>query len=443
MLLFLGIDIGTSALKSVLVDEKQEIIASASVALNSMRPRPSWSEQHPDDWWRAARTSILRLRSRWERELRQVLAIGLSGQMHGAVLVDRRGAALRPAILWNDARARAEADELARRVPGIGTLAGVPPMASFTAPKLLWLRRNEPEVWSALAKVLLPKDYVRYRLTGAWATDMSDAAGSLLLDTGRRRWAPEIMAAVDLPAEALPDLLEGTEVSGHLRADVARRLGLKSGIPVAAGAGDAAAAAIGLGAAEDGDAFISLGTSAQYFVARGSYSPRPETLVHTFCHALPERWFQMAALLNGAGCLAWISGILGASGPKKLLAEVERTYSGPVAEMFLPYLAGERTPHNDPDARGVFIGLSSRTRRSDLVTAVLEGVALSLADCRELLLSAAALPATVPVTGGATRSRFFMQLLATVLAKPVVLFAGGAWGPAFGAARLARTSRDR
>ncbi len=358
--------------------------------------------------------------------------------MHGAVLLDRRGRILRPAILWNDARARAEADELARRVPGIGAMAGVLPMASFTAPKLLWLSRNEPETWSTLAKILLPKDYVRYRLTGAWATDMSDAAGSLLLDSGTRRWAPEIMAAVHLPAEALPDLFEGSAVSGRLRADVARRLGLEGGIPVAAGAGDAAAAAVGLGAAEDGDAFISLGTSAQYFVARSFYSPRPETLVHTFCHALPDRWFQMAALLNGAGCLAWISGILGATDPARLLAEVEKAYSGPVAEMFLPYLAGERTPHNDPDARGVFIGLSSRTRRSDLVTAVLEGVALSLADCRELLMGASAQPESVPVTGGGTRSRFFMQLLATVLASPVVLSSGGAWGPAFGAARLAR-----
>ena len=358
--------------------------------------------------------------------------------MHGAVLMGRHGEVLRPAILWNDARARAEAAELARRLPGIGHLAGVPPMASFTAPKLLWLATHEPEVAAGLGKILLPKDYLRYRLTGAYATDMSDAAGSLLLDTANRRWSAETAAAVGLSPRALPDLLEGPAVSGHVLADVARRLGLEPGIPVAAGAGDAAAAAIGLGVTDEGDAFISLGTSAQYFIARQTYRPRPESLIHAFCHALPERWFEMAALLNGAGCLAWLSSVLGETDPRKLLAAAEAAYAGPAEEMFLPYLAGERTPHDDPDARGVFIGLDNRTGRAGLVTAVLEGVALSLADCHELLMAGGADPALLPVTGGGTRSRFWMQLLASVLAKPLALFEGGMWGPAFGAARLAR-----
>jgi xylulokinase len=436
--LFLGIDLGTSALKTVLVDDRQKIVASASVPIRSLRPRPSWSEQNPQDWWRACRTSIARLAGPNERQLRRVQAIGLSGQMHGAVLLGRHGTVLRPAILWNDARSRHEAAMLGNLVPDLGRIAGVPAMASFTAPKLLWLRANEPESFAALRKVLLPKDYLRFRLTGACATDMSDAAGSLLLDTGKRCWSADIRAAVGLSATMLPELFEGPAVSGYLDADVARTLGLAAGIPVAAGAGDAAAAAVGLGIVEDGDALVSLGTSAQYFVARRCYRPRPESLVHTFCHALPNVWYEMAALLNGAGCLAWLAGVLGRTDPGDLLAEAERAYAGPSPEMFLPYLAGERTPHNDPDAKGVFIGLSNGTRRADLVIAVLEGVALSLADCRELLHQGASEFTSLPVSGGGARSHFWMRLLADVLGVPLDLFESAAWGPASGAARLAR-----
>ena len=436
--MYLGIDIGTSAVKVVVVDAAERILASGTSPLAVSRPRPLWSEQNPEDWWTAVGEAVAAARLVADVAWPGIRAIGLSGQMHGAVLLDERGLPLRPAILHNDGRAHAEAAELNGSLPAIGSIAGVPAMPGFVAPKLMWLHRHEPEIMAAARHLLLPKDYIRYRMTGSLATDMSDASGALLLDVGQRRWSAEAAEACGITPGILPAVLEGPEVSGMLKGEVAALWGLSPGTIVAAGAGDAAAGAIAAGAVNEGDAFISLGTAAQYFVARDSHRPAPEHLIHSFAHGLPGRWFQMAALLNGAGALAWAAGLLGESDIGALLARTEHAFSGPSPVTFLPYLSGERTPHNNPHAKGVLFGLTAATTPEDVAQAVLEGVALSLADAQACLAGAGPLPARIAVNGGGARSHFWMRLLASALDRPVTLQEGAAAGPASGAARLAR-----
>ena len=438
MTVTLGLDLGTSALKGLIIGEHQAVLAEAEAPLSLSRPQPGWGEQQPEDWWQATLTVAAALKAHNPAAWADVAAIGLSGQMHGAVLLDRRGSAVRPAILWTDARAAAEAEELNRMLPQIGAIAGVPAMASFVAPKLLWLARHEPETFAAFATLLLPKDYLRFKLTGNYATDMCDAAGSLLLDERSRTWSPAILESLRLDPGKLPRLYEGSEITGQLTASAAELLGLKCGLPVAAGAGDAAAGAIGLGAVNDGDAIISLGTSSQYFITTASYRPAPADLIHAFAHGLSDRWFQMAALLNGASVLTWVAGVLGRNDIGELLREAEAAFAGPSNLLFLPYLMGERTPHNDPQARGMLYGLSPATSATEIVQAVLEGVALSLADAQACLRHAGSDPAAISVTGGGSRSAFWMRLLAAILDKPLQIRDGAEKGPAFGAARLAR-----
>lgn len=433
---FVGLDIGTSAVKAVLVDDDQRVVARAAVALAPpASPRPNWFEQDPADWWRAAEGAVAELRRAAPSALGDVAAVGLSGQMHGAVLLDASHRPLRPAILWNDGRAAAECAALTEAVPDIASIAGVMPMPGFTAPKLLWLRKHEPEIFAGAAHILLAKDFVRLRMTGAVATDMVDAAGALLLDEARRDWSAPILAAVGIERALLPRLLEGPAVSGILLPDVADAWGLPKDTIVAAGAGDVAAGAVGAGVIGDGATMISLGTSAQIFVARDRYRPRAEGTIHGFAHALPGRWFEMAALLNGASCLDWVARLLG-DDPATLLARAETRFDGPSPVTFLPYLAGERTPLNDPDACGAFARLDHATSRDDLVQAVLDGVALSLADAMAGLGGTAARP--IPMVGGGGRSRFWMMLIASALGRPLARIAGADDGPAFGAARLAR-----
>ncbi len=434
---YLGIDVGTSAVKALIVDERQSVVAEADVALQVSRPHDLWSEQDPEAWWQAVQAAVDHLRAKAPDALADIAGIGLSGQMHGAVLLDDADRPLRPAILWNDGRSFREAEELGEKHPALSRAMGVIPMPGFTAPKLLWLARHEPETFRAVRKVLLPKDYIRLKLTGARVTEMSDAAGTWWLDEASRSWSDEALAATGLDRARMPDLVEGSDPSGTLRPEVARQWGVRAGVVVAGGAGDAAAGAVGLGAIEDGAAFISLGTSGQLFVTTRDFSPAPEAVVHSFCHAIPDRWFQMAAMLNGASCLAWAAGLLKAD-IGDLLRDTEAAYREPSPVLFLPYLAGERTPHNDPYARGVFFGLSPETRQTDLVQAVLEGVAFSFADAK-LCLERAGTPLTqAAMIGGGSRSPFWTRIFASVLDVPLVRFAGSDKGPAFGAARLAR-----
>lgn len=434
---YLGIDVGTSAVKAIIVDEQQRSIAEATTLLEISRPQSLWSEQDPEAWWLAVQASVQQLRTLAPAAFGSIRALGLSGQMHGAVLLGEDSLPLRPAILWNDGRSFQEAEELGHGHPGLSKRLGVIPMSGLMAPKLLWLARHEPGTFRATRKVLLPKDYIRLRLTGSCVTDMSDAAGTWWLDEAARDWSDEALAATGLDRSHMPELVEGSAPSGLLQPEIAREWGMRSDVVVAGGAGDVAAGAVGLGAINDGAAFISLGTSGQLFVTTRHFSPAPEALVHSFCHALPNRWFQMAAMLNGASCLAWAAGLL-KTDIDELLCASEAAYRGPASLLFLPYLAGERTPHNDPYARGVYFGLSPETQQTDLIQAVLEGVAFSFADAKACLELAGTRLTCAGLIGGGSRSVFWAQILANVLNIPLVRYQGGDKGPAFGAARLAR-----
>lgn len=435
---FLGVDIGTSAVKALIVDDRERPVVGAEVALATSRPAPGWSEQHPDVWWQAVQKALAEMAEAVPGVLGRVAAIGLSGQMHGAVLIGRDDRPLRPAILWNDGRAAAEATALNATLPDLGQIAGVPAMAGFLAPKIAWLRTHEPETLAATKHVLLPKDWVRFLLTGEFATDMCDAAGSLLLDEAHRQWAPTIAEAVGLQLEQLPRLLEGPDISGSVTAAAAAATGLPEGIPVVAGAGDAAAAGIGIGAVDDGDAFISLGTSSQLFLTTADYRPNPDALVHAFAHALPGRWFQMAAMLNGASVMAWTAGVTGVADLGTALDALAARGRAVSPITFLPYLQGERTPHDDPAARGVFFGMDGGTDSLDLLQAAVEGMAFTLVDAVAALETAGPVPAILAAVGGGSRGRFVMEVVASALGRPIRRYAGGERGPAFGVARLAR-----
>ena len=434
---FLGIDLGTSAVKALLVDDDQSVLAEASAALDVQRPRPLWSEQDPEAWWQATDVAVRTIGEARARELAAVRGIGLSGQMHGATLLDQNDVVLRPAILWNDGRSAAQCAELEAREPQLRQIAGNLAMPGFTAPKLLWVAENEPEVAARVARVLLPKDYLRLRMTGDYASEMSDAAGTLWLDVEARRWSPELLAATNLDESAMPTLYEGSAPTGSLRPEVAERWGVAPGCVVAGGAGDNAAGAVGVGVVDAGQAFLSLGTSGVYFVAGARYAPNPESAVHAFCHCLPGRWHQMSVLLSAASCLSWVTALTSARDEASLLEEVEAADRDPRA-IFLPYLSGERTPHNDPNAKGVFFGLTHDTSRADLGRAVLEGVAFAFADGQDALLAAGTEIAHITVIGGGARSRFWGRILASALERPLHYAAGAELGPAFGATRLAR-----
>jgi xylulokinase len=380
---------------------------------------------------------VASLRARHAAELAAVRGIGLSGQMHGATLLDAADRVLRPAILWNDGRSAAECAVLEQRAPRSRAITGNLAMPGFTAPKLLWVAAHEPQIFRRIARVLLPKDYLRLRLCGEYASDMSDAAGTLWLDVARRTWSSEMLAASGLGLETMPRLVEGSEPSGTLRASIAADWGLAAGAIVAGGGGDNAAGAIGIGVIRPGDAFLSLGTSGVYFVAGERFAPAPEGGVHAFCHCLPATWHQMAVILSAASCLSWVTALTGAENEAALLADVERSDRDP-GILFLPYLSGERTPHNDPGATGAFVGLTHDTTRADLARAVLEGVAFALADGQAALCASGTRIARVSVIGGGARSRFWGRILAAALDRPLRYHAGGEHGPAFGAARLAR-----
>jgi len=437
--MYLGIDVGTSAVKAVLVDDTGTAVDQASAALEISRPRPLWSEQNPADWWLATNAAVNALR----RPLRAaVRAIGLSGQMHGATLLDRSHSALRPAILWNDGRSALECAELEAAVPDMGTITGNRAMPGFTAPKLLWVHRHEPQLFKATATVLLPKDYVRLRMTGELASDMSDSAGTLWLDVAARRWSAAMLAATGLDASQMPALYEGNDITGELRAELAEAWGMAR-VPVVAGGGDNAAGAVGVGVVRPGDAFLSLGTSGVLFLADDGFRPNPARGVHTFCHALPGRWHRMSVVLSAASCVDWAAQLCGLKNAAAMFELVERRAVPATSEIFLPYLSGERTPHNDPHAKGVLFGLTHESDAAAIGQAVLEGVAFALRDGLDALLASGSTIGEITVIGGGARSIYWGKVLSTVLGRPLTYRDGGTVGPSFGAARLARLGVDK
>jgi xylulokinase len=434
---YLGIDIGTSGVKAVLVNEAGAIVATTSCDLALSHPVALWSEQDADSWVDAAVHAVDDLAAAHPREMSGVRGIGLSGQMHGAVLLDADGRPLRPGILWNDGRSHAECAELERRCPSLHAIAGNLAMPGFTAPKLLWVARHEPEVFARVAKVLLPKAYVRYRLTGEMVEDMSDASGTLWLDVGRRRWSETVLEATGLDLQHMPRLVEGSDVSAILSPDFARRWGMAQSVVVAGGAGDNAASAIGLGAIAPGGAFLSLGTSGVLFRVTDRFAPAPASAVHAFCHALPGLWHQMGVMLSAAASLAWLANVM-ATPASALLAPLGEVVDQPSRVKFLPYLDGERTPHNDAAAAGAFVGLRSATGRDDIVQAVLEGVAYAARDNLDALGSSSSEIMEVDLVGGGSRSALWAQIIADVLGIPVHRVEEGEVGAALGAARLGR-----
>ncbi|MEX0347247.1 MAG: xylulokinase [Rhizobiaceae bacterium] len=432
--MYLGLDLGTSGVKALLIDEDQNVVASATDTMKVDRPHSGWSEQDPAEWMWATQEVMNKVADLRGGSLAEVRGIGLSGQMHGATLLDQDGAVLRPCMLWNDTRSHAEAAAMDDD-PRFRAITGNIVFPGFTAPKVEWVRVNEPEIFDHLAMVLLPKDYLRFWLTGEFVSDMSDSAGTALFDTPKRDWSDELLAHCGLLRQQMPHLVEGCAPGGLLRDELAKRYGMKPGIPVAGGGGDNAASAIGMGIVAAGQAFVSLGTSGVLFAANDAYLPNPESAVHTFCHALPNTWHQMGVILSATDALNWYAGIAGAS-PDTLAGELGETLRTPAHAQFLPYLSGERTPHNDAAIRGAFVGLEHGHDRKVLTQAVLEGVAFALADNLAALRDTGTNLERVIAVGGGSRSSYWLKLIATALNITVDMPADGDYGAAFGAARL-------
>jgi xylulokinase len=437
----LGIDLGTSELKAVLLDDSGTVLTHAGVRLSIARPQAGWSEQNPEDWWQACLAALHQLRQQQPDAYARVRCIGLSGQMHGAVLLGQGDQALRPAILWDDARAMAQAQWLGREHPEFADITGSLPMAGLTAPKLLWLREHEPQVFSRICCVLSPKDYLRLRLTGERISDVSDAAGTLWLDVRKRGWFEPMLQATGLTLKQMPQLVEGSAASADLSASAASLLALQQPVLVAGGGGDNPAAAVGIGAIDAGQAFVTLGTSAAIVAITDRVAGNPASAVHSFCHALPQRWYTMGAMLAGASCLRWVSQLLGQADEQALLQLVEQRL--PIIQpvpaaipLFLPYLAGERTPHNDPLLRGGFMNLAHDTTPAMLGYAVLEGVGFGLLDAMHAVQSAGAAVGQCALVGGGARSNYWAQLLSNILDREICTLSGSEFSACIGAAKL-------
>ena len=433
--MYLGLDIGTSSVKGVLIDGKDRIVATATSPLKVSRPHPGWSEQNPEHWWKACNSVVKALAKAKPKAIAAVEGIGLSGQQHGATILDKSDKVLRPAILWNDARSFAECKDIEAREPRARGITGNIPLAGFTAPKLVWVKKHEPRVFEKVAKVLLPKDYVRLRMTGEYASDMSDSSGTYWLDIEKRAWSDVLLAATDMTRAQMPQVYEGTDATGRLTPAVARAWGMPKRPVVAGGGGDNASSACGIGAVKDGGAFASIGTSGVLFASNARFMPNAARAVHAFCHAVPDTWHQMGVILSATGSLEWLAGLLKTPAPK-LTAALGKSVSGPSPALFLPYLSGERTPVADAQIRGLIMGIGHETDPKILTHAVLDGVAFAFRDSLEALKAAGTNVDRVTAVGGGSRSTLWLSILATVLGVPVDVPSAGDFGSAFGAARL-------
>lgn len=433
--MYLGLDLGTSGLRGILIDESGQVISDAEAGISTSTPKPGWSEQNPSDWIDACTKVTAKLRADNEPAFARLSGIGLSGHMHGATLLDAEGNPLRPCILWNDTRSADEAKTL-DQMPEMRTISGNIVFPGFTAPKLEWVRSHQPDLFSKTAKVLLPKDYLRFWLTGEYISDMSDSAGTSWLDVEKRQWSETALGLGHMQAAQMPRLVEGTEPAGELKTELRQAWGLSGPVVVAGGAGDNAAAACGIGSVKDGAGFVSLGTSGVLLVARDAYGPAPETAVHCFCHAVPETWIQMGVILSATNSMNWLSRNL--SQPVDNLASmVPDSIVGPSSITFLPYLSGERTPHNDSLIRASFLGVDVASGPADLTQSVMEGVAFAMRDCLEALKRTGTAPTSLMAVGGGVRSTFWLETLATVMQVSLDVPKGSEFGAAMGAARLA------
>ena len=440
MAYFLGIDSSTTGVKALLIDHLGSVIATASTDLPLSTPQPLWSEQDPHDWWNGAVSSIREVLRTSGVRAEQVEAVGLTGQMHGLTLLGEQGEVLRPAILWNDQRTGAQCDEIRARLgkARLIQITGNDSLTGFTAPKILWVQQNEPEVFARIRHILLPKDYVRYRLTGVYAIDRADGAGTTLFDIKMRDWSPEMLRALDIPLEWLPKTYEGPEITGHISLEAADLTGLRAGTPVMAGGGDQAAQAVGVGAVRPGIVALTLGTSGVVFATTGQAFIEPEGRLHAFCHSVPGRWHLMGVMLSAAGSLRWYRDTFAPGvGYDQLLAPAAGVPMGSEGLLFLPYLTGERTPYPDPLARGAFVGLTIRHGAAHMSRAVIEGVAFGLRDSFELMKSAGlASIEQVRISGGGARSGLWRQILADTFNAELITV-NTSEGAAFGAALLA------
>lgn len=418
------------------MDDSGAVSSQASSALSVESPHSGWSEQDPYTWWSATQSAVRALPA---VERQAVRGIGLSGQMHGATLLDGADRPLRPAILWNDGRSSAECRQLEASEPRARQITGNLAMPGFTAPKLLWVAKHEPELFAKVASVLLPKDFVRLKLTGEKCSEMSDASGTLWLDVEQRRWSDEMLAASRLDQRHMPRLFEGTAASGQLTTQAAADLGVPQ-VLVAGGGGDNAASAAGLGAVRPGDAFLSLGTSGVLFVVNDRFRPNPDRAAHAFCHCLPSTWHQMSVLLSAGAALEWVIAATGSTDLPRAVAAAQARGIGASTPIFLPYLTGERTPHNDPKARAVFFGMNTGTNSTDLIVSALTGVALAFADGMDVLLEAGTAVADPTICGGGSRLDYWAILIASAINRPLTRRKGGETGAALGAALLGRTA---
>lgn len=447
--LFLGIDLGTSAVKCILVDDKGKVKGSHSAEYPLLTPQPGWAEQHPSDWWNGTAQCIKALLEKTGTKGDEVKGIGLSGQMHGSVFLDAGLNVIRPALLWCDQRTGEQCEWIERTIgrERLGQLTGNRALTGFTAPKVVWLKQHEPEHYARVAHLMLPKDYVRLQLTGTFGMDMADASGTLLLDVANRRWSEEVAAKLAIPLEWLPPLYESNEVAGHLLPEAAERTGLAAGTPVVAGGGDQACGAVGVGVVRSGIASVALGTSGVVFVHDESYHVDAQCRLHSFCHGVPGKWHRMGVMLSAGGSFQWWKNRFGYEEIEQAAKEGRDVYEyltalaetaplGSEGLLFLPYLTGERTPHPDPKARGGFIGLNVRHTKAHLTRAVLEGITFGLRDSLELMKESSVDIRELRVNGGGARSPFWRQMIADIFGYPVVTV-NSTDGPAYGAAVMA------
>jgi len=424
--MYIGIDLGTSSVKTILLDDKHQLVASASSALDVSRPHDGWSEQDPASWIRGVKTTFQELNADHAKAVTAVRGIGLSGHMHGATLLDQANDVLRPCILWNDTRSHKEAAKLDSGRSR--SLCGNILFPGFTAPKLAWVATHEPDLFKKVSKVLLPKDYLRFWLTGEHVSEMSDAAGTGWLDVGQRDWSDELLAACDMDVAQMPSLVEGSEVSGVVRSELAAELGLAAKVIVAGGAGDNAASACGMGVVAPGSAFVSLGTSGVLFATNESYRPNADSAVHTFCHALPKTWHQMGVMLAATDSLNWLAGVTGQAAAELTAAPGASKY---------------QTPHNDADARGVFVGLSHSSDAESMTRAVLQGVCFAFRDSLNALAASGTQINSAFAIGGGSRSDYWIKMMSAVLQIPLHQTVDGDFGASLGAARLGLIAAEK